>query len=94
MPIPAAMASWDCMDMLARRRSKIVPSSGWSSPYSTFISVRLAGPVLTKQAMDFTRADVQVDRVIGDQVAESLGDPRSRRPAAACGDELDVTSQS
>ena len=40
----------------------------------------LACPVFTKQAMDFTGRNVQVDRVVGDQVAEPLGDPRSRRP--------------
>ena len=51
---------------------------------------RLAGAVLAEQAEDFAGADGQVDRVVGDDVAEPLGDaakfdiqavgPRPRRP--------------
>ena len=54
----------------------------------------LACPVFTKQAVDFTGRNVQVDRVVRDQVAEPLGDPRSRSLLQAAGAEVGVTSQS
>jgi hypothetical protein len=34
----------------------------------------LAGTVLAEQSMDLTRSDHQVDRIVGDQRAEALGD--------------------
>ncbi len=36
---------------------------------------RLAGPVLAEQGMDLARPHVEVDRVVGDEVTEVLGDP-------------------
>ena len=39
------------------------------------MSGRLAGAVLAEEGVDLAAADVEVDRVVGDEVPEALGDP-------------------
>ena len=58
----------------ARRRCRISPSSGVSSPYRMFIRVRLAGAVLAEQGVDLAGPDLEVDAVVGHHAGEALGD--------------------
>jgi hypothetical protein len=53
----------------------------------------LASAIFTKQTVDLTRQTLQVDRVVGDQVAESLGDPPQSKTGSGCGGRVAVTPQ-
>ena len=50
IPMPAAMASFGEWKLAALPSSKISPSSGCSSPYSTFIRVVLPAPFSPSRA--------------------------------------------
>ena len=93
MPIPAAIASLGLAgraDAVDEDRALV----GLQQPVEHVHQRRLARAVLTKQAMDLAGHDVQVDRVVGDQVAEPLGDPPQPEASSGRGVELGVTSQS
>ena len=50
MPMPAAMASFGESELVGFPSSRISPSSGCSSPYSTFIRVVLPAPFSPSRA--------------------------------------------
>ena len=74
MPMPAAIASRGEPNFAGLPSIRISPSSGWVSPYRTFIERGLPRPVLAEQGVDLARGYRQADPVVRREQAEPLGD--------------------
>ena len=66
-------------EVLLRPVDEHLPLVGVEQAVEDVHEGRLAGPVLTEQAVDSSRNHVQVDVVIGREGAESFGDPAQRQ---------------
>ena len=75
MPMPAAIASPGPLNDTGWSSMRISPSSGWYSPYSTFISVDLPAPFSPSNAWISPGFDDEVDAVVRRERAEAFGDP-------------------